>query len=94
MGEHPDHPDWMEVRFRPEAIEEFGIAFPAAPPGDEIVLWIQMQPCASCGRELEDGEYGAIDPEYVTDEGLLVGRQLCEDCLEEEVEEVHDGAVS
>lgn len=81
MPNHPDHPDWYEVRFHPQAIEDFGLAFPKLPPGDEVVLWIQLQPCSDCGKEAGDGEFGAIDPEYITDEGLLVGRQLCEDCL-------------
>jgi hypothetical protein len=81
---HPDHPDWFEVKFRPEAIEDFGIAFPEMPPGDEIVLWMKLEPCSGCGEMPADGSMAAIDPEYVTDEGLLVGRQLCQDCLEEE----------
>lgn len=88
MEGHPDHPDWMSVRFRAEALEEFGVAFPEMPPGDELVLWIKMAPCDVCGKEPEEDAFGAIDPEYVTDEGLLVGRQLCEDCLQEEVEGV------
>lgn len=83
MAPHPDHPDWLEVRFHPKAIEEFSDAFPEMPPGDEIVLWIQLQPCSNCGSD-HHGEFGAIDPEYITDEGLLVGRQLCHDCVKDE----------
>lgn len=86
MANHPDHPDWFEVRFHPQAIEEFGIAFPKMPPGDEIVLWMQVQPCSRCGAAQTEG-IGAIDPEYITEEGLLVGKQLCEDCIKEEADE-------
>lgn len=85
MATHPDHPDWYEVRFHPEAIKEFGVAFPKLPPGDEVVLWIQLQPCSRCGKDLAHDEFGAIDPDYITDEGLLVGKQLCEACLHQEV---------
>lgn len=85
MGQHPDHPDWFEVRFHPEAVREFAAAFPEAPPGDEIILWMKLEPCSRCGQD-HHGELGAIDPEYVTDEGLLVGLQLCADCLDEETE--------
>lgn len=92
MGEHPDHPDWFEVRFHPEALQEWNIAFPDVPPGDEVVLWMRLEPCSKCGQIQEDGQVGACDPEYVTSDGLLVGPQLCEACLEEETEA--DGPVS
>ena len=80
IAPHPDHPDWFEVHFHRKALEEWGIAYPEAPPGDELVLWMKVQPCSVCGGENE-GELGAIDPEYVTEEGLLVGKQICEPCL-------------
>ena len=87
MAKHPDHSDWFEVRFHPDALKEWNLAFPEVPPGDEVVLWMKMEPCSKCGKEGADGEIGACDPEYVTAEGLLVGPQLCHSCLMEETEE-------
>lgn len=70
------------MRFIPEALKEWGLAYPDVPPGDEVVLWMKLEACSNCGAEPgKDGEFGAIDPEYVTSDGLLMGKQLCAECV-------------
>lgn len=75
--------DRFKVHFHGEALEEWREAFPEMPPGDEVVLWMKRTPCSVCGKEIGDQELGGMDPEYIDEEGELVGKQFCETCMEE-----------
>lgn len=71
----------VEVRFTDRALEDWRQAFPDAPAGDEVALFILLEPCVYCGREMSG--LGGFDPEGITEEGQLTGKHVCEGCMRE-----------
>ena len=80
--DQPEEPQTFEVKFTPEALGDLAELFPNLPPGDEIILQMRFDPCYHCGKDITEGEIAAMDPDYINGDGILIGRQICNRCLQ------------
>lgn len=74
----------LKVTFHDEAAADWRRAFPDLPPGPEVVLYMEFpQTCKECGAvsAMDDQELWAMDPEGITDDGVIVGDVYCNDCI-------------
>lgn len=72
----------LPVKFVGDMLETWQEIYPDLPPGDEMVLMMQVDPCIHCGAEInEESRIGGLDPVKIVD-GVIYGDHVCFDCME------------